>query len=319
MPWFNVDDGAYDHPKILRLLSMRNGYKSFTLWALAGAWCMRHLTDGVVSDAIVKRLGFGSRDVRRLLEVGLWVRKDVGSDECFAFKNWLDYQRSADQVRLERSRNKEKKTKQRCRARSGVPPGVPPGTDPGYAPGPSPGESPVPNTNPIQTKPPRGGGPPDPPTIPGSSESLPWRRCFDLLAELTAGAVGDATGCRRDCQRVADYALQQSVNAGNGEWFETAERAIRAWHSGQLERNKPLRSDWLANDFPKHWQAITKPQEAESQATKVVREAELYIRLRGLGDGLTDEQRAEMRKLRPSYDKYERNGDWYEARAGGGR
>ena len=162
------------------------------------------------------------------------------------------------------------------------------------------------------------GAPPKPPARPPAKalpddERVPWRRVFGLLAQLSAGAVGDPTGCRRGCQRIVDQAQQM---AGEGQpWWDTTERAIRSWHERQVERGKPVLAQYCANDFAEHWQRVTKPRAAENEAARVVREAERYARLSCLGDALTPEQRNEMGALRPSYDKYQARGQWYEERA----
>lgn len=44
MVWFKVDDGFYDHPKFLDVPNAAIG-----LWAKAGAWCVKHDTNGYIS------------------------------------------------------------------------------------------------------------------------------------------------------------------------------------------------------------------------------------------------------------------------------
>ena len=52
MPWFNVDDGFYDHPKVDDL-----PLEAVGLWTLAGAYCMRQLTDGAITESRVRKFG----------------------------------------------------------------------------------------------------------------------------------------------------------------------------------------------------------------------------------------------------------------------
>ena len=58
MPWFKVDDGFYDHPKVLEA-----GNAAVGLWLRCATWSARQLTDGHVPAAIARGYGTG-REIR---------------------------------------------------------------------------------------------------------------------------------------------------------------------------------------------------------------------------------------------------------------
>jgi hypothetical protein len=86
MPWARIDDSLCDHPKTLRLVERRGGLASLGLFTLLLSWCNRHLTDGVFTDAAVRRLGGQSDHISALVECGFvetagdgWQIHDFGS------------------------------------------------------------------------------------------------------------------------------------------------------------------------------------------------------------------------------------------------
>lgn len=155
MPWFNVDDGFYDHPKVDDLPLDAVG-----LWTLTGAYCMRQLTDGVITESRVRKLGGTPESVIPLIEAGLWLKTDDG----YQFKDWGDWQLTRAQIEEKRERERLKKQRQRrntdgtyAGATQSVPRGVPhmsPGDTPGDSPGTPEGSPPGSHSvqsNPIQS------------------------------------------------------------------------------------------------------------------------------------------------------------------------
>lgn len=86
MPWFKVDDGFYDHPKVENLPMAARG-----LWLTCGVWCAKHLTDGVISAKRVRALGGTPAQIKALIKNGLWseCKGDSGA-KCYAFHDWFD-------------------------------------------------------------------------------------------------------------------------------------------------------------------------------------------------------------------------------------
>jgi len=105
MPWFNVDDGFHCHPKVLAA-----GNAAMGMWARLGSYCAKYATNGVVPAAIVK--AYGTRSERdRLLDVG-WL---TPHPDGYELHDYLDYNRTADQVIADREKAAERKRRQRDR------------------------------------------------------------------------------------------------------------------------------------------------------------------------------------------------------------
>lgn len=111
MTWFKIDDGFYDHPKFLDLPNGAVG-----LWAKAGAWCGKHLTDGLIPATKVKALKGTSAQVRDLIDAGLWVQteSDMGA-KAYRFHDWNDFQPTREQKHKERADSAERQRKSRER------------------------------------------------------------------------------------------------------------------------------------------------------------------------------------------------------------
>lgn len=109
MPWFKVDDGFYDHPKVENLPMAARG-----LWLTCGVWCAKHLTDGVISAKRVRALGGTPAQIKALIKNGLWFEcKGDSGAKCYAFHDWFDMQPSREQVYEKREIERQKKRKQR--------------------------------------------------------------------------------------------------------------------------------------------------------------------------------------------------------------
>ncbi|UTA70429.1 hypothetical protein J3S22_06340 [Corynebacterium aurimucosum] len=147
MPWFKVDDGFYDHPKVENLPMAARG-----LWLTCGVWCAKHLTDGVISAKRVRALGGTPAQIKALIKNGLWVEgKDDSGAKCYAFHDWFDMQPSREQIYEKREIERQKKRKQRTNQTDEIAttsrfakmsPGDRGGDNPGDNPGDSPGLSP---------------------------------------------------------------------------------------------------------------------------------------------------------------------------------
>ena len=118
MTWFKVDDGLADHPKVEALLAGSFSESALALWVTCGAWCAKHLTDGFVPVARVKRSGFkhSDRAALDLVRVGMWESVDGG----FQFKSWSDYQPTRARVEADRSATAEKVRRHRKGSSEGL-------------------------------------------------------------------------------------------------------------------------------------------------------------------------------------------------------
>jgi hypothetical protein len=80
MTYFKIDDGFYDHPKVMSLPRgpIRKG--AVSLWSLAGSWCCRYLTDGLLPETRVVELGGAMKEADALVAARLW---HPGGDDCW--------------------------------------------------------------------------------------------------------------------------------------------------------------------------------------------------------------------------------------------
>lgn len=105
MTWFRVDDGFYDHPKVLDA-----GVAAIGLWTLAGAYCARHLTDGVITDRQIRAIGGTRKQAQKLVESGLWSCDGAPPNaRRYFFNDWREYQPSRDDVTTRRRDDAERK------------------------------------------------------------------------------------------------------------------------------------------------------------------------------------------------------------------
>jgi hypothetical protein len=111
---FRVADTAPEHPKLRTA-----GLAAFGLWAAAGAYSMRELTDGWVPEYWVLSWAGGKKHAGTLVAVGLWFRasNDLGMPG-YRFHDWEDYQRTAASVQRERAEARQRARRNRESKRS---------------------------------------------------------------------------------------------------------------------------------------------------------------------------------------------------------
>jgi uncharacterized phage protein (TIGR02220 family) len=113
MSWAKLDDGFYDHPKVLRA-----GLEAAGLFCLALSYSSRHSTDGALEGAVLERLSCGRADlVARLVEVGLFDAAESGVE----IHDFLTYNPSSREVAKRRKQqrvrvSKHRKVKRTCNA-----------------------------------------------------------------------------------------------------------------------------------------------------------------------------------------------------------
>jgi hypothetical protein len=137
MVWFRVDDSFYDHPKVVSIpRSVRA--QAIGTWTLAGNWCAKQLTDGVLPAHQVEEVGGTAAGAQALVKAKLWIRTKTG----FRFKNWDEYQPTRAQVEATRESERTRKARQRAKPSGqqtesderpdGSPAPVPPGQPVGH-------------------------------------------------------------------------------------------------------------------------------------------------------------------------------------------
>lgn len=108
MAWFRLDDSWLTHPK-----HRAAGKDGRSLFVASGTHCAQQLTDGVIdkgSVAVIAALAEVKPTVaKKLVEVGLWEEHD----DHFVLHDFLEYNRSRDEVMADRDRWKRNKKRQR--------------------------------------------------------------------------------------------------------------------------------------------------------------------------------------------------------------
>lgn len=90
MTWVRIDDGFYQHPKMVRV-----GPVGMALQIAALCYCNRNLTDGFIPEEVVPLLiAGGAKILPKMVELDLWERVKGG----YQVHNYLEYQRSKEQV-----------------------------------------------------------------------------------------------------------------------------------------------------------------------------------------------------------------------------
>ena len=133
MVWFRVDDVLPFHARVIEA-----GNAAMGLWVRAGALSAGQLTDGFITAATARTLG-SAKEIKRLVDVGLWVEAPGG----YQFHAWAEdgtgtkRQPTRAEVESQRKAERERKAAQRASRKdsppdaepgpAGVPPVVPPG------------------------------------------------------------------------------------------------------------------------------------------------------------------------------------------------
>jgi hypothetical protein len=96
----NLDDTFPDHPKVAGLSD-----RAFRLHVSGICYSNRHLTDGLVPASVLPRLMGGppGRALEELTDRGMWIPV-LGSAEAYSIHDYLDWNRSREQVLSERER-----------------------------------------------------------------------------------------------------------------------------------------------------------------------------------------------------------------------
>ena len=97
MNWAKIDDGFYDHPKVLIA-----GEEAANLYLRGLVWCCKHLTDGAIPREALRTLT-GRRDAAalaaKLVASGLWEARESG----WAVHDFHDHNPTAAEVKARRA------------------------------------------------------------------------------------------------------------------------------------------------------------------------------------------------------------------------
>ena len=100
LPWIRFDTSLPDHPKILRLVAMKDGRAAAFVYCCSLAYSGKHGTDGLIEDYALGRINGKPGDAAKLVEVGLWHVCPGG----WLINGWADKQESTDETQARRER-----------------------------------------------------------------------------------------------------------------------------------------------------------------------------------------------------------------------
>lgn len=115
MTWFKVDDGFYDHPKVVALQDNPHWPLCLSLWLLGGSYSARQLTDGFVPMGQLRRMAIGMSHeqveevITILVHNELWREEGAGIRFC----DWSDYQPTRQDVLDKRKTERDRKAEWR--------------------------------------------------------------------------------------------------------------------------------------------------------------------------------------------------------------
>lgn len=107
MPWFKVDDGFHDHPKVDEL-----SLEAIGLWTLCGTWSSRHLTDGEVPWSRVLKFGGSVELCSELVRANMWRTsedvRDGAVPNAIFFVNWNEWNPTKNDVEADRKKARDR-------------------------------------------------------------------------------------------------------------------------------------------------------------------------------------------------------------------
>lgn len=107
MPWVRLDDAFHAHPK-LAALGPRT-LSAVGLYVLGLTWSSAYLTDGVVPEGQLHKLGGTPVLAAALVDAGLWERTDEG----YRIHDYLEYNPSRERVQAGRATDADRKRRGR--------------------------------------------------------------------------------------------------------------------------------------------------------------------------------------------------------------
>ena len=102
LPWIRLDTNMPDHPKVLGLLTEKDGRALAFVWICCMAYAGKHETAGFVPREAISRVNAKPADMAALVRHGLLTEIPGG----WEIHGWDDYQLSSDEHRERRERAK---------------------------------------------------------------------------------------------------------------------------------------------------------------------------------------------------------------------
>lgn len=100
LPWIRLDTAMPDNPKILGLLTEKDGHRAAFVWICCMAYSGKHETDGFIPREAVPRVNGRGADMARLTSVG--CLKEVAGGWLIA--GWDEFQVSNEDAQRRREK-----------------------------------------------------------------------------------------------------------------------------------------------------------------------------------------------------------------------
>jgi len=100
LPWIRLDTSMPDNPKLLGLLTEKDGHRAAFVWICAMAYAGKHGTDGFIPREAVPRINGRNVDMARLVAHEL-LTEDAGG---WVVRSWDEYQVSDEQAQKRREK-----------------------------------------------------------------------------------------------------------------------------------------------------------------------------------------------------------------------
>lgn len=100
LPWIRLDTSMPDNPKMLGLLTEKEGHRAAFVWVCAMSYAGKHGTDGFIPRESVSRINGRERDMTLLVTHGFFVAMAGG----WEIHGWDEFQVSDEAAHKRRSK-----------------------------------------------------------------------------------------------------------------------------------------------------------------------------------------------------------------------
>lgn len=100
LPWVRLDTSMPDNPKILGLLSEKDGHRAAFVWICCLAYAGKHGTDGFIPRNAAPFCHGNARDFARLTSVSALIEVAGG----WEINGWSEYQESSEETQKRKER-----------------------------------------------------------------------------------------------------------------------------------------------------------------------------------------------------------------------
>lgn len=100
LPWIRLDTSMPDNPKLLGLLTERDGHRAAFVWVSCMCYSGKHGTDGLITREALARVNARPKDMNLLVAHGFLHETPAGWD----IHGWDEFQISSDEQRERKTR-----------------------------------------------------------------------------------------------------------------------------------------------------------------------------------------------------------------------